>query len=465
MIENLGGTNFDSNSMSQEFEVDALIEGALKELQPEIKKEKKEEKKFEGTPMEPQKEAPQPKEIKKEEAFPEIKPKEEDKGYENTFRDLKQGAIVEGRIAKIDPTGALIDIGYKSEGFIPHEELSPGLKVGDKIKSMIEKLENKEGYVVLSKKNADFEDKWKEAFDAFRTKKTLQAKVSGAVKGGLVVDLGGVRGFIPASQVSKRPEDQLEGFVGKTLSVKVIEINRRQSKIVLSNKVGAIEKEKTDNEKLFKELEAGQIRKGKVKSLKTFGAFVDLGGIEGLIHLSELSWKRVKNPSDVLKVGQDIDVFVLGVDQVNRKVSLGLKQLQQDPWAVASEKYKQGQTVKVKVLRLAKFGAFVEVEEGLEGLIHISELSKEKIETPDQAVKPGDIVEAKILRIIPDEQKVGLSIKEVLIEKEKSLLAEQKKEESKITIAEMIAEKERQKAEKEAEYTGPSQENEVQPEA
>lgn len=458
---NLEATSFDSKQMTNEAEVDALIAGALKELDT-TKAEEKGAKGFQATKMAPQEpiKKPEQKIEQKTEPRPEEKsiPKD-DQAYEKTFKDFKVGGIVTGTIVRIDPSGALVDISYKSDGFIESSELPPDSKIGSRINAMIEKLESKEGYVLLSKKKADFELKWHEAFDAYRNKTILEAKVTGAVKGGLVAEFDGMKGFIPASQVIKKAETSLEEFVKKTLPVKIIEINRRQGKVVFSHKLAASEHERKESAKLIEELEVGQVRKGIVKNLKNFGAFVDLGGIEGLIPISELSWKRVKHPSDILKSGQEIDVFVIGVDKIANKVSLGLKQLEQDPWSVAAEKYKTGQVVKAKVLRLAKFGAFVEIEEGLEGLIHLSELSKDRIEKPEQVVKPGDIVDVKILRILPDEQKIGLSIKDVVIAKEKKLMEEQKKEESKVTIGEMIAQKEKMKAERDAEIESDASQN------
>ena len=356
-----------------------------------------------------------------------------------------------------------MDIKYKADGLILPEELSekvPGsleeaVKIGDVIDVLIENLENKEGYVVLSKKKAEYERKWKFAFDAYRNRTLLEGKVLQALRGGLVVDCEGIRGFVPASQVSKNPEETFESLVGKVIPMKVIEVNRRQGKIVLSHKMAAGEKGKFDAQKLLDELEVGQVRRGKVAGLKSFGAFVDLGGLEGLIHLSELSWKRVKHPSEVLKSGEEIDVFVLGVDRENKKVSLGLKELQPDPWVNADELYKPGQVVRAQILRFAKFGAFAELERGLEGLIHISELSRERVQNPGDAVKIGDTVEVKILRVIPEEQKIGLSIREVLLDREKKAVkeaaAEPPAEEKKVTIADMLAEKEKVRAEKEAE--------------
>lgn len=442
MSENLDATSFDSKNSAQESDVDALIAGALKELGTKTEKAKEDASPLHSTPLHVKPIEPVKEEKKVEPPKPETQ-----NAYEETFKDLAPDSIVQGVVVAIDPSGALIDIGYKSEGRLSPDELSKDLKVGDKINVLIEKLENKEGYVVLSKKKADFEVKWHQAYDAYKRRSSIEAKVTSAVKGGLVVDWSGLRGFIPASQVQKALEESLESFVGKILPAKIIELNRNQGKIVLSHKLGAHDQKRVDASKLLEEIEMGQVRHGIVKNLKSFGAFVDLGGVEGLIHLSELSWKRVKHPSEVLKTGQEIDVFVLGVDKTNNKISLGLKELQTDPWANAAAKYHAGQVVKVKVLRLAKFGAFVELEEGLEGLIHISELSKDRIESPDSAVKSGDIVDAKILRILPDEQKIGLSIKDILITKERAELEEQKKEESKVTIAEMIAEKEKQKTE------------------
>jgi len=440
-----------SKGASEQTEVDALIAGALAELEV-APREEKIEKVLKATPISapPPPPKPAPKEAQPKAPAPEeIKP--EEPGYEATFRQLEEGALVKGKIVRVDPSGALVDIGYKADGLLAANEIPEGVKLGDTIEVVIEKLETKEGYVLLSRERAEEELKWKTAFNAYNNKTVLEAQVKSAVKGGLVADCEGIRGFIPASQVSKTPEQPLEEFVGKTLPVKIIEVNRRYGKIVLSHKLGSIATERAQSSKIIEELETGQVRKGRVTNLKSFGAFVDLGGIEGLIHLTELSWKRVKHPSEVLKTGQEIEVFILGVDKVNKKVSLGLKELQADPWAAAAEKYKVGQKVQGKVLRLAKFGAFVEIEEGLEGLAHISELSTSRVARPEDVVKPGDILVFKIIKIIPEEQKIGLSLKEIQLDKEKEASAEQKKEEAKVTIGEMIAEKERAKREAEEE--------------
>jgi small subunit ribosomal protein S1 len=357
---------------------------------------------------------------------------EEAMAYEATFKSYKVGDVVKGTVVKVDPNGVLVDINYKSDGFIAPAELTDKsfnnineiVKMGDKIDVMIEQLEDKQGYIVLSKRKADHEMKWNIAFDAYKNRKVLEAKVTGAVKGGLVVDFNGIRGFIPASQVAKETEESFESFVGKMLPIKVIEINRRQGKVVMSHKMAAGEKVRPDTTKLFEELEVGQVRHGKVTSIKNFGAFVDIGGVEGLIHLTEMAWKRVKHPSDLLKVGQELDVFVLGVDRENRKVALGLKQLEADPWVTASELYKPGMIVKAKIARFVKFGAFAELDGNLEGLIHITELSDKPIMRPEEAVKVGDEVDVKVLKVIPEEQKIGLSIKEAKKEAGKKELNE-----------------------------------------
>jgi ribosomal protein S1 len=468
MGEELKGTFIDKGKGSSEFsEVEDLIRQTLEESKrmekpAPAKEEPKEE--YHATVLTTPSKAPAPAQTagpapapKKEKVIP---AEGQGPGYEATFKEYKTGDIVKGTVLKVDPSGVLVDIRYKADGLILPEELSEHnfgtpdevVKVGDVINVFIENLENKEGYAVLSKKHADYEIKWKIATDAYRGKKVLEGKVLQALTGGLVIDCEGIRGFIPASQVSKKAEESLSSFVGKMLPVKVIDVDRRQGKIVLSHKLVAGEKEKFNSDKILSELEVGQVRHGKVSSLKSFGAFVDIGGIEGLIHLTELSWKRVKHPSDVLKAGEEIDVFVLGVDKINKKVSLGLKELQPDPWVNAAELYKPGQTVKAKVLRFAKFGAFVELEHGLEGLIHISELSKDPVQKPEDAVKIGDNVEVKILRVLPEEQKIGLSIRELQVEREKKAVKEAAPpaaEEKKVTIADMIAEKERSRSEKE----------------
>jgi ribosomal protein S1 len=399
-------------------------------------------------PAAPKKAAPVPQEGQAEEA-----------GYEATFKTYRTGDIVIGTVVKVDPSGVLVDINYKSDGFIPPSELSEKsfsnindiVKVGDKIDVLIEKLEDKEGYIVLSKKKGDYEKKWRTIYDVYKSRQAIEAKVTSSVKGGLVVDYNGIRGFIPASQVAKETEEPIESFVGKTLPIKIIEINRRQGKIIMSHKIAAGDKQRVDTSKIFDELEVGQVRHGTVTSLKNFGAFVDIGGIEGLVHLTELAWKRVNHPSDLLKVGQELDVFVLGVDKENKKVALGLKELQPDPWVKAAELYKPGQIVKAKIARFVKFGAFAELEGDLEGLIHISEISDKPITRPEDVIAVGEVVDVKVLKVLPEEQKIGLSIKEAKKEASKQELNESKSqteapapEKKTVTIGDVMKEKDKQ---------------------
>ena len=461
MDANYHGTEIEKGRGNDEFfEVEALIKQTLEEskiLEPKAE------------PVSTPAPAPTPVPAQSEFKGTTISAPTEASGYDATFNEYKAGDIVKGKVLKIDPSGVLVDIKYKADGLIPTEELSEHgfgspdevVKIGDIVNVYIENLENKEGYVVLSKKRAEQEVRWNAAYDAYKNRTSLEGKVLQVLKGGLVVDCGGIRGFVPASQVNRKPGEDLENFKDRVISVKVIELNRRQGKIVLSHRMTAGDKEKVDNQKIINELEVGQVRHGKVSSLKSFGAFVDLGGIEGLIHLSELSWKRVKHPSELLKVGQDLDVFVLGVDKENKKISLGLKELQPDPWANAADYFKPGQIVKAKILRFAKFGAFAELEHDLEGLIHISEMSKEQILTPADAARIGDVVDVKVLRVLPEEQRIGLSMKAVILQKEKE---EQKRaappeaekeaakeEAKKVTIGDIIAQKEKEKAERETE--------------
>ncbi|MBU0687814.1 MAG: 30S ribosomal protein S1 [Candidatus Margulisbacteria bacterium] len=468
--ENLQGTNLSQGKGSMgDTDVEALIKETLAATQAERKEppkaatEIKEEKSFKGTPLSPtpKKEAPQPQATapKPETKAPKAKPEEPKDSYAATFKEYKSGDIVPGTVVKVDNNSLLVDIGYKAEGILAIKDLSSkdqkaGLKVGDKINVLIEKLENREGYVELSKEKADYEVSWNQAYQAYKERSVLDAKVTSAVKGGLVVDYSGIRGFIPASQVKKAQNAKLEDFVGTVIPIKVIQIDRRAGKVVLSHKLAAGEKKNHEKEKILNEIEVGQVKHGTVSSVKNFGAFVDLGGIEGLIHITELSWKRVKHPSVVVKVGQELDVFVLGVDKVNKKVALGLKELQPDPWEAATSHYKPGQIVKGKIARLTNFGAFIELGHDLEGLCHISEISNEKIAHPQDVVKPGDEVDVKILRVLPDEQKIGLSIKRVIQDREKAKLKEtqaKKEEETKVTIGDMMKQKEVEKAERKAE--------------
>jgi ribosomal protein S1 len=338
---------------------------------------------------------------------------------ERMILDYQDGDIIKGIVRRVEKSGVLVDISHKSEGFIANSEFSfdaedsPELlvKPGEEVNVMILKLESKEGYTVLSRRRAEYELAWNTLSRLSKTKDAVAVRVASKVEGGLVVSFNGIKGFIPASQVIKEAEMSLDGFVGQVLDVVVIQVDRKRRKVIFSHKVGKPRMSREDTARLIDGIEIGQVRSGKVTSIKDFGVFVDLGGIEGLVHISEISWSRVGHPSEVLKSGQDTKVFVLGVDRENQKISLGMKQLEADPWVNVAEKYQIGQIATGEVSRVVPFGAFVRLEENLEGLIHISELSNHHVEKVEDVVKPGDTVKVKIIKLIPEEQRIGLSIK------------------------------------------------------
>ncbi|MFA5103966.1 MAG: S1 RNA-binding domain-containing protein [Candidatus Margulisiibacteriota bacterium] len=457
--QELSGTAIRSIKERAEFsELDSLIAETLSESKASVlgKEPVKEEFALSGTrlskefiketPKVPEmaKEIPlkQPEPIQQEEIKASHAPSAPQDQYDKTFKTYKAGDVIKGTVVNVGQTGALIDIQYQSDGFISSEELGDQpLHAGDGVDVYIIALSNKEGYVELSLKRAAVEKKWKALYDAFRNKTALEAKVSSAVAGGLVADLGGIRGFIPASQVLRQQGQQLSDFVDQTIPVKVLEIDHRQNKVILSHRQGNFEKQQLEREKFFGQIEMGQVLRGKVSGIKKFGVFVNVNGVEGLIHLNDISWKRIDDASKMFSAGQEIDVFVIGVDHNSKKVSFGLKQLQADPWEKVPEKYKPGQIVEVKVLRLAKFGAFVELEEGIEGLIHNTELSIKGVQNPSEAVKPMDVIKAKILRVEESEQKIGLSIKEIQLDEQEKQFQEtqQTTGQQKVTIGDTVS--------------------------
>ena len=363
--------------------------------------------------------------------------------YGETMRDYKVGDIIKGKVVSTG-RNILMDIDYKSEGIIEAEEITPGDKImlGDEISVCILKLENKEGHPVLSKRLADYEIAWKDCFESFKNKENIEGKVISAVKGGLVVEYKGLRGFAPASQVVKGFGEELETLINKDLAFRVIEIDRRRKKIVFSNKLATVVEDSEATKTLMQNIEAGQVLSGTVSSIKKFGVFVDVGGVEGLVHISELSWKRVEDPSTIVSVGDKIDVFVLGVDTEKKKISLGMKQLLTDPWVGIEERYKAGQLVTGTIVRLTTFGAFMELESGIEGLIHISELSQNRIERAEEVVSKGDKVQVKILRVDSENQRIGLSLKDAAPNDEAKEYSQYKEDSAKnrkeVTIADLM---------------------------
>jgi small subunit ribosomal protein S1 len=323
--------------------------------------------------------------------------------------------IVKGTIIEVRPKEVLVDIGYKSEGVISGNEFEDikAVKVGDQIDVLIEKLEDKEGMVVLSKEKAEFKQNWERILTICNEGGTIAGKVKAIVKGGLLVNIG-VEAFLPASQIDVLTPKNLLQYVGNTYDFKVVKINQERQNIVLSRRE-LIEQERTERrEKLLSEMTPGDIRKGTVKNITDFGAFIDLNGIDGLLHITDMSWGRIGHPSEILKVGQDIDVVVLDINREKGRVSLGLKQKLANPWDTIDQKYPVGVKVKGRVVNLVPYGAFVELEPGVEGLVHVTELSwTKRIAKPSDMLKPDQEIEAVVLGINREEQKISLGIRQL----------------------------------------------------
>ena len=325
------------------------------------------------------------------------------------------GEIVKGLIIEVRPKEVLVDIGYKSEGVIPGNEFEniKTVKVGDEISVLIEKLEDKEGMVVLSKEKAEFKQNWDKILTICNEGGTISGKVKAAVKGGLLVNIG-VEAFLPASQIDIIPPKNLSIFIGNTYDFKVVKINQERQNIVLSRRE-LIEQERNEKRaRLLSDMTPGDIRKGTVKNITDFGAFIDLNGIDGLLHITDMSWGRIGHPSEILKVGQDIDVVVLDVNREKERVSLGLKQKLTNPWEQIESKYAVGTKAKGRVVNLVPYGAFVELEPGVEGLVHVTELSwTKRIAKPSDVLKVDQEVEAVVLGINREEQKISLGIRQL----------------------------------------------------
>lgn len=402
-----------------------------KEEIAEVETEEKEEEVVQGAD-EPQEEteevvqeADEPQDDVGDETEEEVEEQEEveeevDKTEEFQIADVKKGQTVTGTVVEINDDGIYVDVGYKTEGFVPLRELSHRkiedakevVETDEEINVVVLTLEDEEGNMILSKRKADYEKAWEKIMAAYENDEIIEAEVTKEVKGGLVVDVG-VRGFIPASHVAIGYVEDLSDYIGEELKLKVIEVERDKNNVVLSaKKVHEKEREKQKEETL-KSLEEGQTIEGKVTKLVDFGAFVDLGGIEGLLHISEMSWGRIGHPSEILDEGQDLEVKVLGVSVEEERISLGLKQLLPDPWEEFARKHYEGEIINGKITKLVDFGAFMEVDEGIEGLIHISQLARRHVKTSDEVVSVGEEREAKIINIDPEQKRVGLSLKEL----------------------------------------------------
>ena len=336
------------------------------------------------------------------------------------MKDFNDGDLVAGKIVRIDRDDVLLDIGYKSEGVIPAKELSirhdadPNeiVKVGDEIEALVLQKEDKEGRLILSKKRAQDERAWGRIEEIMGEGGTIKGPVIEVVKGGLILDIG-LRGFLPASLVELRRVRDLQPYVGQELECKIIELDRNRNNVVLSRRSFLEESQSEDRKKFLEGLQKGEKRKGTVSSIVNFGAFVDLGGVDGLVHVSELSWRHVEHPSEVVAVGQEVDVEVLDVDMERERVSLSLKATQADPWKEFESGTKPGQVIDGEVTKIVPFGAFVRVAQGIEGLVHISKLSEEHVETADQVVQVGEKVRVKVEDVDVSRRRVSLSMRGV----------------------------------------------------
>lgn len=340
--------------------------------------------------------------------------------YDLTMISLNDGDIIRGKVVKIDKDEVLVDVGFKSEGVIPLNELSIRsnvkpediLKVDDEIEIMVLQKEDQDGRLILSKKRAEVEQNFDRIEKIYQSGETVEGEIIECVKGGLIVDIG-LRGFLPASLIDIRKTKDLESYIGEKCICKIIEVDRNRNNVVLSRKVIIEDEKKEQRKEILSSMEVGQIRKGLITSIADFGAFVDVGGVDGLIHISELSWNHVKHPSEVVSVDQEVDVEILDIDYEKQRLSLGLKQTQKDPWVEKIKKYSVKDMVMGKVTRIVKFGLFVEIEDGIEGLVHISELSDRQVKRPSDVAKIGDELMVRIIDIDYDRRRMAFSIRQV----------------------------------------------------
>ena len=341
------------------------------------------------------------------------------KAVDSTIKNFDDGDLVEGTVVKIDHDEVLLDIGYKTEGVIPSRELSikkdvdpdDVVEVGDTIEALVVTKEDKEGRLILSKKRAQYERAWGDIEKIKDADGIVEGTVIEAVKGGLIVDIG-LRGFLPASLVEMRRVRDLSPYIGQKIKAKILELDKNRNNVVLSRRQFLEETQSEVRETFLSQLKKGQIREGVVSSIVNFGAFVDLGGVDGLIHVSELSWKHIDHPSEVVKVGDKVTVEVLDVDLDRERISLSLKATQEDPWQRFARTHVPGQVVKGKVTKIVQFGVFISVEDGIEGLVHISELANRHVENPETVVKGGEEVFVKVIDVDLDRRRISLSLKQ-----------------------------------------------------
>ena len=336
--------------------------------------------------------------------------------YEQTMNRITEGEVVTGRILNITDSDVVVDIGFKSEGIIPKEEFDniDELKPGDEIEVYLETLEDSDGQLTLSRRRADFIRNWEELVRKYENDEVIPGTITRRIKGGMVVNLMGVDAFLPGSQIDVKPIRDFDAYLGKQMNFKIVKVNRARKNIVVSSRV-LIEKEmESQRKEILSTLEKGQVRKGIVKNITDFGVFIDLGGVDGLLHITDLSWGRVNHPSELVKLDQELEVMILDFNESKDRISLGLKQLQPHPWENVEEKYPVGSKVKGRVVSLTDYGAFIELEKGIEGLIHISEMSwSQHLKHPSQVLTVGQEIEAVVLNIEPEQKKISLGLKQL----------------------------------------------------
>ncbi len=335
--------------------------------------------------------------------------------YRQGMQPREEGEVVTGRVVDVTENEVIVDVGFKSEGVIPLSEFKEPvtLRVGDEVDVFLEKMENQDGLVVLSKQRADFVKVWGRIKDAFDEQRIVEGRVLRRIKGGLVVDLFGVEAFLPGSQVALRQVPNLDAFLGQTLQFRIIKLNKRRRNIVVSRRIVLEEERERLKAETMKTLAVGDVRKGVVKNITDFGAFIDLGGIDGLLHITDMSWGRVNHPSEVVNIGDEVTVKVLSFDKERERISLGLKQLTPYPWKDIAARYQVGSRVTGKVVSITDYGAFVELEKGVEGLIHISEMSWTRhVRHPSKVLAIGDTVEAVVLKVDEENEKISLGLKQ-----------------------------------------------------
>ncbi|HHS51018.1 MAG TPA: 30S ribosomal protein S1, partial [candidate division Zixibacteria bacterium] len=333
---------------------------------------------------------------------------------EETMTTLKEHDVIEGKVLRFAGDDVVVDIGFKSEGIVAKSEFEEDVKPGDTILVYVEQLENDDGQVVISKRRADFARVWKEVREAYESGELVEGTIKRRIKGGMVVDVMGVDAFLPGSQIALRQVPDFDALVDETMSFRVIKLNKIRRNIVVSRRVVLEEERSSKRKDLLSEIEENQVRKGIVKNITDFGAFIDLGGLDGLLHITDMSWSRIRHPNEMLKVGDEIDVKILKYDAKKERISLGLKQLTPSPWDAVEEKYPEGGRIRGKVVNITKYGAFVELEEGIEGLVHISEMSWTKhVNHPSEVISLGDEIDVIVLSVDKENQKISLGVKQL----------------------------------------------------